>query len=718
MNRARAADAAVDRSDALARASRTALGLASIDERWALPWWLDRQRRAGHAAFVPSGDTGLVENLTGRSWTTLATTSSGPLALVDPAGAVQPVGASWSVDWAIGAEDRWHRPAVETTVRRRTVAQAPVVETLCRVPSGDAIARAYAIAGGADGDAVVLEIENDSPVPFVALVSVRPVHALGFGEVTSLRVDHPHVLVDERPVLVLDPRTSHHVLADAPDDALVLATDGRATPDAAPAVRSAGGLATGAFLVPVPHRTAVRFLLFPHAPRRARPVRPTTLPTAGQVARGWESHTAAAARVELPDRRLSEAYLLAVRSIVAAASGGFPTPVGRERTWGVAEEAAVLDALVSLGLGAVAAPLLRRRGDEVALDSWYRREPASIARNVAMFEAVGGHWALTRDRGVVDDVLGGVVKAAHWTERARARDAALPAALARRAARALTAVAAALRDAGQPDAGADLDAFAARFVLDLDDAPAPAAAGPRPDATAADAGAGEDTAADADEVAVVGPAGADVVATARLARAEVAARDLRAFDRVAWLVQATAATSRWPTHLHPRLGTGSAGSGDDPAAAAAFASLVRALVVDEDAEPGGLALLPVVPAHWYGQSIDVRDLPTRAGRLSFALRWHATRPALLWELEPHDPSVPVRLTVPGLDPTWSSVAHAGETLLGTPPLAGVVPVAEHPDTDHVPMTTLEPRIRRAAPGNVVAPAPPEAPPTEPGDSFA
>ena len=46
----------------------------------------------------------------------------------------------------------------------------------------------------------------------------------------------------------------------------------------------------------------------------------------------------------------------------------------------------------------------------------------------------------------------------------------------------------------------------------------------------------------------------------------------------------------------------------------------------------------------------MHDLPTAAGRLSFAIRWHGERPALLWELEPHEGIGPVLLTTPALDP--------------------------------------------------------------------
>ena len=724
MRAARAADQAADRpSVARARAARTATAVAAVDPEWALPWWLDRQSRPNHPAFVPLGESGLVDNVTGRSWVVLATTSSGPLALVDPAGSLHPIGSSWSLDWAIGAEDRWHRPALEPTVRQRLVSQAPVVETACKVPGGDAIARVYAVAtGGVDGDAVVFEIENESPVPFVAVLMVRPTHPLGVGSVASIRYEHPHVFVDERPTVLFDKRAARWSTADAPHDALIEATEGRARDDTFVTVRSASGLATASFLVPVPHRATVRALLFPQVARRARPVSPTTVPSAGQVARGWEAHTARAARIELPDRRVTDAYLAALSGLLAATSGGFPAPVGRETAWAVADETAIVATLASVGMHDAVCRLLRHRGDEVELDSWFRREPASIERNIAIFDAVGAHWWATRDPTVVVDLLGAVVKAAHWTERARSRRASrIGPHLARRAARALRAVAAALRAAEQPEAADDLDAFAARFVLDLDDterSPTFAADTELVSiSTQARRGDGERP------VAIATRTGLDPSATAHVACAELAARDAFAFERLTWLVRAGGPVTRWPTRVHPRLLTGSAGSGDDPLVAAAFVALVRALVVDEDTHANTLVLLPVVPAAWYGQSVDVHDLPTRVGVLSFAVRWHATRPALLWELTPYPGTgpnaFPVTITAPGLDPSWSTTVTQGEVLLDVPPLGTQVTVTAHADTDHVPMTTLEPRFRREAADArpVVSADREDASLVEPGDSF-
>ena len=69
---------------------------------------------------------------------------------------------------------------------------------------------------------------------------------------------------------------------------------------------------------------------------------------------------------------------------------------------------------------------------------------------------------------------------------------------------------------------------------------------------------------------------------------------------------------------------------------------------------------------WFGASIEVHDAPTGAGDLSFAVRWHGPRPALLWELTPRralgeSPAPLIR--APGLDTEWASREPRGEALL-------------------------------------------------------
>lgn len=136
------------------------------------------------------------------------------------------------------------------------------------------------------------------------------------------------------------------------------------------------------------------------------------------------------------------------------------------------------------------------------------------------------------------------------------------------------------------------------------------------------------------------------------------------------------------------VGGGWAGDrgGDDPALRAAFLLAVRdSLVAERD---GCLDLLPGAGADLAASRppIEVHRLVTGSGVLSFAVRWHDSRPALLWELVPPGTRLeswasvlagsgagqgaagPVaaapRLRATALAESWSTRRHTGEELLG------------------------------------------------------
>jgi hypothetical protein len=69
-------------------------------------------------------------------------------------------------------------------------------------------------------------------------------------------------------------------------------------------------------------------------------------------------------------------------------------------------------------------------------------------------------------------------------------------------------------------------------------------------------------------------------------------------------------------------------------------------------------LLREWPAEWAGANVAAHQIPTRWGEISFAVRWHGERPALLWECEE-----PVTLRAQSLDATWQSADQRGEVLL-------------------------------------------------------
>jgi hypothetical protein len=143
--------------------------------------------------------------------------------------------------------------------------------------------------------------------------------------------------------------------------------------------------------------------------------------------------------------------------------------------------------------------------------------------------------------------------------------------------------------------------------------------------------------------------------TLRLGAVELQSGDRRVLDRLAWVAESASDTFTWA----------GGGHGQDLATTAEFCSFARDLLVRE--VPGGLALCGQLPEAWWGQALEVHDAPSPVGLLSFAIRWHGERPALLWELRPRQER-PVRLSAPGLDPRWTTTEKAGEVLLG--PLLG------------------------------------------------
>jgi len=136
----------------------------------------------------------------------------------------------------------------------------------------------------------------------------------------------------------------------------------------------------------------------------------------------------------------------------------------------------------------------------------------------------------------------------------------------------------------------------------------------------------------------------------------------------------------WQSLLATASPTWTWGDGDtyDTKSAAAFVTAVRDSLVHEKGRT--LELLRVVPEAWLGQGVEVHDAPSRHGALSYAVRWHGARPALLWELDRTRGRRPVTITAPGLDPTWSTTEPSGEALLapveppgGLPKVYGIPP---------------------------------------------
>jgi len=131
-----------------------------------------------------------VEDLEGGS-TTIGVLGGHWRAEVDARGRI----VTWegsALDWWIAAEDRWHDPRNELTVRQQCVDGTPVLETRVRVPGGDVVQRVYAVADA--GGVTMIEVENDSPATVPIEGIEVPAGAVSFpiGHHATLRVGIPH----------------------------------------------------------------------------------------------------------------------------------------------------------------------------------------------------------------------------------------------------------------------------------------------------------------------------------------------------------------------------------------------------------------------------------------------------------------------------------------------------------------------------------------------
>ncbi|MBV8692398.1 MAG: hypothetical protein JOY57_12110 [Actinobacteria bacterium] len=715
------------------RALRTRAA-AQLGVDWVWPHWLDRQLDPASPAFVPRGHLPVLTNLTLRNWTAVGNVASTWEAIVDPRGMVTPWFDGWSLDWWIGADDRWHFPSRETAVRQSLVDLSPVVETSMRVPGGDAVQRVYAAVppGGGD-DLVVIEIENRSPTPFAVALAVRPYNPEGLAVIERIALHDRTVVVDGRPALLL-PSVPQRMAGSTFHDGDVVETivNGNAGTSLPKQLRCEAGLAQAAFLFPLAHTATLRVAIPLTPVRRTRrrglarrraermPELSPSLPTGAAVAKGWKVQADRGMRLDLPPGRLSDAVEANRRFLLVLHDGDeiTPGPYTYHRFW-FRDAAFMLAALDRYGYHDEVRETLRSYPDRQHVDGFFFSQRQEWDANGCAIWSIAEHVRLSGNDTLAAELATAVERGGRWIGRKRrskrrrkdaALDGLMPASISAEhlgpfdyfywddfwSLRGLRDAAELARRVGNDADAASFDEEAASFEaaimrsLDLvaerlGTRAVPAGPRRRIDPAvigslvacsplgllAPDHPAMAATAEVVRERFCIGPAffqgishtGLGTYLTMQLAAVELEAGDRRAMERLAWLVAAARDTFTWPEAIHPQLGTGCMGDGHHGWAAADFLSFVRSMLVRETRD-GGLALCTMLPDDWTGQNFAVHDAPTHYGRVSYAVRWHGDRPALLWELEGRPGGGPVRLTAPGLDPAWSTTEPRGETLLG------------------------------------------------------
>lgn len=590
------------------------------------PWWLARQRDPDSAAYHPSG--GAPVNAVGRSWTLVGTLDGSLRTAVDRRGLIAVDPGRWSLDWWIRAEDRWIHPSVTGGVRQSLIDGAPVVETRVRAGGGDIVHRVYAARVG-DGDGLIVEVENEANAPVALALAIRPYDVQGPGRIHSLSLRDRRVFVDGALAMELPREPGEFLASGGGVDAAEL-LDAETGPATEGAVECADGRANAAVVLPLVHGTSVQVVVPVGGVGDATIDR---APSAEQVARGWGQHAVTACRVVLPAGRLADGFDAMRQALMLARTGGAvrPAPLGPPSS--AADDADILEALVDAGYLGTVKELLIERGR--------RQHPlGSIA-------------------GADGDVTASTLVGAHRLLEVEADDALL------------TALSEVVADAGRWLVANPEVELAARGLESaaglLEAIGAAEAASHVHEALGQRSAAGTARVAEILDTGLVvereGPLGVDALASAQRARAVIDTDPAQAVALIDELLEMAGPTWTLPTYLHPRLHTGTGGAGHDLRITALLVQSIVRLLVD-DRSPT-LRLAAHWPAAWWGQGVEVHGIPSRHGAVSWAVRWHGERPALLWEVEggPDDLAV----AAPGLDGAFSATGASGEALLAAVP---------------------------------------------------
>ncbi len=499
-------------------------------------------------------------------------------AAVDGAGLVTAAHARWSLDWWIGAADRWYFPSREPAVRQRRVGFGPVIETSVRIPEGDAVQTVYPVVL-ADGEATVIEVRNDSSVPVALAVAIRPYRADGLSVGAEIDVSGTDTILVDGSAGVILPRSANQRTVSAIADVADRLSEAGADEgiDLGDEATASGLEANAALIYPLPHGTTLRFVVPSENVGTVAAI--DRLPAPTSAAKGWDSVVEASARFDFADEAVTN-LANAARARLLLGDCRPSDPI-RPSEYGP-----ILAGLAHGGHDAEARRWL------VALAQSF---PTSIPDpSTAADLLVGlGLAAATADAAeLTDALLEPAAQLAYLVERAKPAPPVV--------AKALDGLSRLLVVADQPEPARELADRASSLA----------------------SSSGEPSEA--------------------------------AYDRLVELGQTARSTGRF-------------GLDDSAIDAARYWSTARSLMLD-DRTDRTIDLLPVFPTAWRGGGVEVHQAPTLYGHVSFAIRWHGPRPALLWEVSPRPPAAggtiaPVRLRCPSLDPDWSTTDTRGETLL-------------------------------------------------------
>ena len=516
-----------------------------------------------------------------------------------------------SINWAVGADDRWHFAENETSVRRAQGDENTSVEIRMRVPGGDIVQRTDVIPVGIDS-AVLLEFENETPVPVAIAIKAINFKTL---EINGSKVsgEFGQVISASKPIALF-------CVSDDPQKLNETIQNGLAEPPAKRQKLESGDSA--AIIFPLPHATSLRLLIsqdgVPELPD------PKVSPSFSEISNGWRNHLDAGMQIALPDKQILNAVDSSKKHLLI----GSGQPIDSE-FWGKEKpgEVASLSALALLQWGHL------KEGKDLLLKCMELSNPGLFRKTVLHSTLItlwawGNYIGHGPSDGIANIILPWVKENLQFLlaslpskRRLKGKDLNLEIA-------ALQASVEILRDAGQQNLASDV-ATQLDEILEL--------------------------------INPVSLANADD--EYRLVGKKITGKFENYFRDQETQIHSQLTVTDLVNKADRTGAFSSEDRSQDPMSSALFLILARkAFIIDEAAANGNRFIQIAEGFHdnWIGASLEVSNAPIRGGKLGFAIRWHGAAPAVLWEATTDSR---ITISAPKLDISWLTHDLKGETLL-------------------------------------------------------
>jgi hypothetical protein len=344
------------------------------------------------------------------------------------------------------------------------------------------------------------------------------------------------------------------------------------------------------------------------------------LPSGQQVAAGWGNHAVNACRFVLPPGRINDLFDASRQSILLASTGEDVDPAPGGPPHRAVDEAAVLMALAESGYRATVREILISRAKRQ--DRLGAVTHQNLDVTAATITAADRALEIAPDPALAHALSEFVADGARWMLANPADGVS----------EALVAARNLLVRVGAQKAAHELSELLPWNV-------------------------------ESDTPAVAYGENIDVVKLARSAFELSAIDPSKALATLEELASFASPTLNWPSRINPSTRMGTGGAGHDLSVTAWFVRSVLRLLVDDREDC--LRVAALWPNEWHAQGVEVHRVPSRYGSVSWAVRWHGDRPALLWEVEEGPSDLVVK--APGLDANFQGEGPVGEELLASVP---------------------------------------------------